>query len=103
MIVYKLGATAVSLFIAKSSPDVVLTSLAALHFKLAVAQDKDGKSTSFEDTEFLYTPLLDLNRDKDLLELLPDYLTEDITFSRQHAAKFYSRVVETLTKKRIEE
>jgi len=26
-------------------------------------------------------------------------LTEEITFSRQHAAKFYSRVVETLTKR----
>lgn len=38
-----------------------------------------------------------------MLELLPDYLTEDITFSRRHAAQFYSRVVETLTKKRAED
>jgi hypothetical protein len=46
---------------------------------------------------------LDSNRDRDMIELLPDYLTEDITFSRQHAARFYSRVADTLTKKRVEE
>jgi hypothetical protein len=76
---------------------------AALHFKLSVALDADAKSTSFEETEFLYTPLLDSNRDRDMIELLPDYLTEDITFSRQHAARFYSRVADTLTKRRVEE
>lgn len=70
-----------------------------LHFKLIVAHDDNGKTTSFEETEFLYMPLLDSNRDRGLIELLPDYLTEDITFSRQHAAKFYSRVVDTLTKR----
>jgi hypothetical protein len=75
----------------------------ALHFKLSVAQDGHAKSTSFEETEFLYTPLLDSNRDRDMIELLPDYLTEDITFSRQHAARFYSRVADTLTKRRVEE
>ena len=76
---------------------------AALHFKLSVAPDAHGKSTSFEETEFLYTPLLDSNRDRDMIEILPDYLTEDITFSRQHAARFYSRVTDTLTKRRVEE
>jgi len=51
----------------------------------------------------LYTPLLDSNRDKDMIELLPYYLKEDITFSRHHAAKFYSRVVDALTRKMIDE
>jgi hypothetical protein len=78
-------------------------SSTALHFKLSVAQDADAKSIRFEETEFLYTPLLDSNRDRDMIELLPDYLTEDITFSRQHAARFYSRVADTLTKKRVDE
>ena len=73
----------------------------ALHFKLAVATDT-AAATRYEDTEFQYTPRLDRNRDRDLLDILPDYLTEEITFSRQHAAKFYARVVETLTK-RVEE
>ena len=61
--------------------------------------DGDGKGSSYEDTEFQYVPRLDSNRDRDLLEILPDYLSDEITFSRANAAKFYSRVVETLTKK----
>ena len=74
----------------------------ALHFKLAVANDNDAK-INYEDATFLYTPRLDANRDRDLLELLPDYLSEEIAFSRVNAAKFYGRVVETLTKRRTEE
>ncbi|KAL8872444.1 MAG: hypothetical protein Q9174_001929 [Haloplaca sp. 1 TL-2023] len=71
-----------------------------LHFKLGIATNTDD---TFEETEFQYTPRLDNDRDRDLLELLPDYLSEEITFSRHNAAKFYGRVVETLTKKRLEE
>lgn len=73
----------------------------ALHFKLAVANDNDAK-IHYEDATFLYTPRFDVNRDRDLLELLPDYLSEEIAFSRVNAAKFYGRVVETLTKRRAE-
>ena len=68
----------------------------ALHFKLAIANTNEG---NYGDAEFQYTPLLDEDRDRDLLELLPDYLSEEITFSRLSAAKFYGRVIETLTKK----
>jgi len=75
----------------------------ALHFKLAIATEGNGKGSNYEDTEFQYTPHLDAGRDKELLELLPDYLTEEITFSRLNAAKFYGRVVEALTKKRVED
>ncbi|KAL8943490.1 MAG: hypothetical protein Q9216_001025 [Gyalolechia sp. 2 TL-2023] len=70
-----------------------------LHFKLGIATNSED---GYEDTEFQYTPRLDNDRDRDLLELLPDYLSEEITFSRLNAAKFYGRVVETLTKKRVE-
>jgi len=31
--------------------------------------------------------------------MMPDYLAEDITFERDVAAKFYARVVKTLTEK----
>ncbi|KAL8739692.1 MAG: hypothetical protein Q9190_007532 [Brigantiaea leucoxantha] len=73
-----------------------------LHFKLAISEaTADGGS--YEDAEFQYEPRLDSNRDKDLLELLPDYLSEEISFSRTNAAKFYGRVVETLTRRRVEE
>lgn len=71
----------------------------ALHFKLGISTSTEE---SYEDTEFQYTPRLDNDRDRDLLELLPDFLIEEITFSRLNAAKFYGRVVETLTKKRVE-
>lgn len=74
----------------------------ALHFKLTIANDIDAKA-NYENTTFLYTPRLDSHRDRDLLELLPDYLGEEIAFSRVNAAKFYGRVMETLTKRRVED
>ncbi|EZF34064.1 Csm1 domain-containing protein [Trichophyton interdigitale] len=81
--------------------DCIQTGLnGTLHFKLGVSHNMDNRSTaSLEAAEFHYIPLLDENRDRDLLEILPDYLSVDITFSRQHAATFYSRVVDRLTKK----
>lgn len=91
------------MFLAQLYIRLPLTWLAALHFKLVVEPEGDGRTNSFEDTEFLYTPLLDPNRDKDMLEMLPYYLKEDITFSRHHAAKFYSRVVDALTKKAMDD
>jgi hypothetical protein len=33
------------------------------------------------------------------MEILPDYLEDEITFPRPHAAKFYARVVKALTEK----
>ncbi|KAI4198875.1 MAG: hypothetical protein LQ350_005024 [Teloschistes chrysophthalmus] len=71
-----------------------------LHFKLGISTSTEG---SYEETDFQYTPRLDQDRDRDLLELLPDYLGEEITFSRLNAGMFYGRVVETLMKKRLED
>jgi hypothetical protein len=73
-----------------------------LHFKLFIDAE-DARTSSFEQTDFLYTPLLDANRDRDMMEMMPDYLAEEITFSRQDAAKFYGRVLETLTRRRSDE
>ncbi|KAF1818127.1 uncharacterized protein K489DRAFT_385243 [Dissoconium aciculare CBS 342.82] len=83
-----------------------------LHFHLTLAHDAltsmpggttpQSKSTplpttvSYEETEFAYEPLLDPSRDRELLSLLPDYLTEEICFPRQHAQKFYARVLESM-------
>jgi hypothetical protein len=78
--------------------NILLIMILALHFKLYVDQE-DARSASFEKTEFLYTPLLDEDRDKVMIELMPSYLREDITFARENAAKFYARVVDTLTKR----
>ncbi|KAF2824108.1 hypothetical protein CC86DRAFT_447072 [Ophiobolus disseminans] len=66
-----------------------------LHFHLTIASGSD----SYEDTEFIYQPLLNDQRDKELLDLLPDYLTEEIFFPRGQAAKFYCKVVDSMSKK----
>lgn len=68
----------------------------ALHFKLEIPNDASGDG-AFEDAQFLYMPQLDANRDRSLIEILPDYLVEEITFPRPHAAKFYARVMKALT------
>ena len=75
----------------------VLTPLPALHFKLAVP--KASSHADFESAEFHYIPLLDENRDGDLMDLLPDYLTVDITFARNQASNFYTRVMDILAKR----
>ncbi|KAL8783159.1 MAG: hypothetical protein Q9195_009472 [Heterodermia aff. obscurata] len=67
-----------------------------LHFKISVANDTD---VPYDEADIKYTPLLDANRDRDILQLLPDYLSEEITFPRSQAAHFYGRVVDTLMKK----
>jgi hypothetical protein len=82
---------------------------AALHFHLSIANDtttphpKTPSGLSYEEAEFAYEPLLDESRDRDLLDLLPDYLTEEICFPRNHAQRFYSKVVDSMTKKIIVE
>ncbi|KAF1923082.1 uncharacterized protein M421DRAFT_104670 [Didymella exigua CBS 183.55] len=68
-----------------------------LHFHLTISEGGE----SYADTEFIYQPLLDEQRDKDLLDLLPDYLTEEISFPRAHAAKFFSKVVDSMSKRII--
>jgi hypothetical protein len=68
-----------------------------LHFKLSIVPE--DKSEDFDDIQFTYLPQLDSNRDRALLEILPDYLTEEITFPKLHAAKFYSRVMKFLTER----
>ncbi|KAJ5143039.1 Monopolin complex subunit Csm1/Pcs1 [Penicillium bovifimosum] len=67
-----------------------------LHFHLVVPKT----STDYDKTEFQYLPLLDSNRDRELVNMLPDFLTVDITFVRGQAAKFYTRVIDALTKRR---
>lgn len=66
----------------------------ALHFKLEVETESSGDN--YEEAHFTYKPQLDSNRDRDLIDLLPDFLVEEIEFSRPHAAKFYSRVTKSL-------
>ncbi|KAG8166667.1 hypothetical protein KVR01_002356 [Diaporthe batatas] len=68
-----------------------------LHFKLAIANENSEENT--DEAEFMYKPQLDERRDSQLIEMLPEYLVEEISFPRAHAAKFYSRVLKSLTEK----
>ena len=77
----------------KLCPDYV----AALHFKLVVPKVSGAE---YESAEFQYLPLLDTNRDRELVDILPEFLACDITFNRQQASKFHTRVIDALTKRR---
>lgn len=87
----------------------ITDNLLALHFHLTVNNDsavtnpKTPSGLSYEETEFAYEPLLDDNRDRDLIDILPDYLAEEICFPRNHAVKFYTKVVESMTRKVVVE
>ncbi|KAI1639842.1 chromosome segregation protein Csm1/Pcs1-domain-containing protein [Biscogniauxia mediterranea] len=70
----------------------------SLHFKLAI--EGDGFSGKYDDNaQFMYMPQLDPKRDEELIEILPDYLVEEISFPRIHAAKFYSRIMKALSER----
>ncbi|EEY18232.1 conserved hypothetical protein [Verticillium alfalfae VaMs.102] len=65
-----------------------------LHFKLCV--QNEVASESYEEAQFTYMPQLDESRDRELINLLPEFLTDEITFPRPQAAKFYARVSKSL-------
>lgn len=104
LIAFKPAATAVSIQLSKSR-DRLLTYLPALHFHLTVANDttssapKTPSGQSYEEAEFTYEPLLDDGRDGELIDILPDYLTEDIEFPRHQALKFYHKMLESMMKR----
>ena len=69
----------------------------ALHFKLAVGDQ--GEPQNYEDVRFTYKPQINASRDAELIDLLPDYFTEEITFSRPQVAKFHARVSRSLAER----
>ncbi|KAL7627619.1 hypothetical protein AAE478_001812 [Parahypoxylon ruwenzoriense] len=68
-----------------------------LHFKLVVGGDE--VTEQLDEPQFVYMPQLDPSRDQDLIDVLPDYLVEEINFPQSHAARFYSRVMRSLTER----
>lgn len=81
----------------------------ALHFHLSIANNsalanpKTPSGLSYEEAEFAYEPLLDEGRDRQLLDLLPDYLCEEICFPRNQAVKFYGKILESLSRRVVVE
>lgn len=59
----------------------------------------ESSGENYEEAHFTYKPQLDSNRDRDLIDMLPDFLVEEITFPRPQAAKFYARVIKSLTER----
>ncbi|AEO66717.1 uncharacterized protein THITE_2043583 [Thermothielavioides terrestris NRRL 8126] len=66
-----------------------------LHFKLAVDVDTAEGGGSGE-AHCQYTPQLDQSRDRALIDVLPSYLVEEISFPQTQAGKFYARVLKAL-------
>jgi FtsZ-binding cell division protein ZapB len=74
----------------------------ALHFHLTIANEASLKTPtgqSFAEAEFEYEPHLDQDRDRDIINILPEYIAEEICFPRDHAIRFYATVLESMTKK----
>ncbi|OBT97146.1 hypothetical protein VE01_04863 [Pseudogymnoascus verrucosus] len=67
-----------------------------LHFKFGVPNDKNA---DYEESQCHYVPQMDPSRDEELKELLPEYMSEELTFPRPQVDKFYARVVKALTEK----
>ena len=50
-----------------------------------------------EDENYVrYMPQFDANRDKELMDTLPEYLTDEIDFAQSQSDKFYARVFKSL-------
>lgn len=64
----------------------------ALHFKLAIEVGTDDGDAA----HCHYTPQLDANRDRALIEVLPGFLVDEISFPPAQAGKFYARVLKAL-------
>jgi hypothetical protein len=62
----------------------------------AATTSTPGNTTAYEDEEFAYLPILDQKNDKHLLEILPDYLQEEISFPRNAAPKFYEKIAKLM-------
>lgn len=68
----------------------VANMMAALHFKLTMSSG-DGDESQCE-----YNPMLDTNRDRALIDVLPEFLVDEIAFPRAQAGKFYQRIMRAL-------
>lgn len=88
--------------------------LQALHFHLKVPteaaqgqsnvpktpgqnNDDEDEGDTLANHEFVFEPFLDASRDKDLVDILPDYFQEEIDFPRAMAVKFFSKLVGAMT------
>ncbi|RPA87816.1 hypothetical protein BJ508DRAFT_410506 [Ascobolus immersus RN42] len=73
-----------------------------LHFKLLLLDETaESRAQANYDAEvqITYIPLLNMERDKAVIEQMPDYLQEEIQFARNSLPKFYSKIETILNPK----
>ncbi|KAL9081880.1 MAG: hypothetical protein Q9159_006930 [Coniocarpon cinnabarinum] len=70
-----------------------------LRFHLAVPNPQPP-GVAYGDADLEYSPLLDPSNDRTLIEILPDYLTDEILFPQKEAQRFYGRINEFIMKSR---
>ncbi|KAI9167261.1 Monopolin complex subunit pcs1 [Paramyrothecium foliicola] len=68
-----------------------------LHFKLVL--ERPDASGDYDAANVTYQPQLDPARDEEMMDMLPDYLIDEIAFKRPHASKFYTRVINALNER----
>lgn len=81
-------------------PKPILTHPPALHFKLAVPNEKNALD---DQAECHYIPMLDPSRDQSLKELLPEYLWDEISFQAKYVEAFYGKVITAMTPRKCHE
>jgi 3-deoxy-D-manno-octulosonic-acid transferase len=67
----------------------IIETNVALHYKLTM-EDKDVNDPH---GQIVYTPLLDPDRDEKIMNVLPDYLTDEIMFAREQGPSFPVRLM----------
>jgi hypothetical protein len=79
-----------------------LTFDIALRFNLCIEDPlltRTPAARSYEEAQMTYTPMLDEKNDKHLVDILEDFLIEDICFPRNHAQGFYTKVRECMMRR----
>lgn len=76
-------------------------AILALHFRITVDNEaasnpKTPTGQSYEDDDYVYEPLFEKSRDRELLDLLPEFLLDDITFPRRQAMAFFGQVLDKM-------
>ncbi|KAK9450201.1 chromosome segregation protein Csm1/Pcs1-domain-containing protein [Limtongia smithiae] len=79
----------------------------AFHYKLLMPDVTAGNnhhhhntssSSAYDDEEVTLVPMLDEERDRALIRLLPEYLTESLTFKRSATAQCFLKISQALHK-----
>jgi hypothetical protein len=83
----------------------ILIVFEALRFRLTT-EDPPASTpgpVSFEDIQMSYMPLVDEKNDRALIDILPDFLTDEIDFPGGQLRRLYTRVRDSMMTKVVVE